>query len=535
MTELIASSLRLKALRATKLLDTPAEESFDRLTRLAVRVLKVPIALVSLVDEDRQFFKSCVGLPEPISSQRQTPLSYSLCKHAVMSGEPLIVSDVREHPDLKDNPVIGMGAIAYAGIPITDEDGFTLGSFCVIDIKPRMWTIEEIEVLGDLAESVMVEIRLKGAKNAAEKANRAKDLFLAMLSHELRTPLSPALLVASAMAEDQSLPASVRDDAKMVQRNIEQQTRLVDDLLDITRIENGKLTLKLEPVNLHEVIEESLAMCANTAAERQVKIQLDLQAGKCNINADRCRLRQICSNLLSNAIKFTPPEGTVTIRTADARGTEVILSVIDTGIGMDGGELTRIFSPFEQVGGYASKGYSGLGLGLAISKSLAETQGGRIWAASEGAGKGSTLTVAFPITADIPRHEVVGKQSQRLPGAPLSILLVDDHEDTLAALSRLLRRLKYRVTTAGSITSALRAAEREQIDLLISDIGLPDGSGNELMRQLLARQPVKGIAVTGYGSEVDIEQTQAAGFAAHITKPIRFEALEQIIVQLEAS
>ncbi len=203
--------LRLDALRRTALLDSPPEASFDRLTRLAVRLLQVPVALISLVDERRQFFKSHSGFTEPWATKRQTPLSHSFCQHVVSSGEPLIIDDAKCHPLVRDNLAVGdLGVAAYAGIPLFTPEGHVLGSFCVIDSNPRRWSAEEIDGLKDLAALVMGEIGLKRARDAAEAASKAKDRFLAVLSHELRTPVSPALLIAAAMAADPSLPPEAR-------------------------------------------------------------------------------------------------------------------------------------------------------------------------------------------------------------------------------------------------------------------------------------------------------------------------------------
>jgi len=522
---------RLDALRRTALLDSPPEASFDRLTRLAVRLLRVPTALVSLVDERRQFFKSHAGLSEPWATDRQTPLSHSFCQHVVSSGQPLIIDDARHHPLVKDNLAIDrLGVVAYAGIPLSSPEGHVLGSFCVVDSNPRSWTAEEIDGLKDLAACVISEIGLKRARDAAEAASKAKDRFLAVLSHELRTPVSPALLIAGAMAADPSLPPEAREDARTIQRNIAQQTRLIDDLLDVTRIENGKLALHFEDLDLHDVLRDCLTLCGGEAAAKGVQLQLLPQADLHAVRGDQARLRQLFINLIKNAVKFTPAGGSVTVRSSDVAEQKVQVEVSDTGIGVEPEVLPRMFDPFEQGERAITNEFSGLGLGLAIGKGVAEAHGGSIKASSPGRGHGTTLTVELPTIITAQRSGIAASSGGPRQGkAGLNILLVDDHADTLRVMSRLLRRLDHQVTTAESKSAALAAADENEFDLLISDIGLPDGTGLELMRELLARRPIRGIALTGYGMESDVRQSRDAGFTAHMTKPINFQDLVVII------
>ncbi|CAA9377467.1 MAG: hypothetical protein AVDCRST_MAG64-389 [uncultured Phycisphaerae bacterium] len=531
---------RIPALQRTGLLDSPPEECFDRLTRLAAKVLRTRVALVSLVDADRQFFKSCVGLPEPWASLRETPLSHSFCRHVADSGEPLVVPDARECPLVRDNPAVAdLGVIAYAGVPLATPGGDVLGSFCVIDTEPRQWSADDLDILKELAASVMTEVGLKQAKDAAESANRVKDRFLATLSHELRTPISPALMIATSMAADEALPPQVRADARTIQRNVELQTRLIDDLLDVTRIENGKLALHPEEVDLHGLLTDCVAICAAEAGARRVRVDYRPPERPHAVRGDPARLRQVFCNLLKNATKFTPPGGEVTVAASGAGERRVRVTVRDTGIGVEPGVLTTMFDPYEQGGRAITNEFSGLGLGLAISKGIVAAHGGTISAASDGKGRGTTLTVELPAEAatfagtppDARRQQSRPAEGVR-QAAGLSILVVDDHQDTLNAMSRLLRRLDHRVTIADSKAAALTAADGEAFDLVISDIGLPDGSGLELMRELLARRPIKGIALTGYGLDSDVQATRSAGFDAHLTKPIKFGDVEEVIRQL---
>ena len=414
MSENVASNSRLAALRSSGLLDTPAEEGFDRLTRLATKTLGVPVALVSLVDDNRQFFKSAVGLPEPWASTRETPLTYSFCQHVVNSGLPLIVSDARTHPLVCENlAVCEIGVMAYAGMPLITPDGHVLGSFCAIDVKPRHWSEHELSVLKDLAASATSEIHLKWAKEVAEAANRAKERFLAVLSHELRTPISPALMIASSLAQNQTLSAEVREDAMTIQRNIAQQTRLIDDLLDVTRIEIGKLSINRETSDLHAILKDVVNVCKADADAKSIALSLTEFAKSHTVSGDAVRLRQIFSNLLKNAIKFTPDAGKVTIETFDGTDSTIVVRVKDTGIGVEPALLDNIFNVYEQGGRTITDEFSGLGLGLAISKGLVEAHDGTIAASSHGKGQGTTLTVELP-TCAVP----IAKPSPAPPKTP---------------------------------------------------------------------------------------------------------------------
>jgi signal transduction histidine kinase len=529
-------SARLEALRNSNLMDSPPEERYDRLTRLAARALRCPVALLSLVDNHRQFFKSCVGLPEPFATGRQTPLSGSICQYAVSTGKPLIIDDARTHPLVADNKAITeLGVIAYAGIPVLGADGATLGSFCVIDTEPRQWQADEIAMLSDLAASVMTEISLTQAKEAAESANRAKDRFLAVLSHELRTPLSPALMLAEEIEHNRDVGEEVRQSAATIRRNIEMQTSLIDDLLDVTRIENGKLALRRESVDLHAVIAESIRQLRPDAEAKRITLHLRLRAMRTALMGDPWRLQQVVMNLLKNSIKFTPAGGKILIGTTNVAADRVAVAVSDTGLGIAPPLLAELFEPFQQGGRQMTRQFGGLGLGLAICRGIVESHGGTIRAASDGKGRGATITFELPLAPSALPAPAPTAPFKPRPGARLNILLVEDHEDTLKAMARLLRRLNHEVTTAATVEEARSAADAGIFDLLISDVGLPDGTGLQLMQDLLSSRPIKGIALTGYGSEADVEKTLQAGFSSHLTKPINFPDLEAAIMRVAES
>jgi signal transduction histidine kinase len=525
---------RLRAMQQAELVDAPAEDAFDRLTRLAARVLAVPISMVSVVDANRQFFKSATGLPGGLAAARQIPLSQSFCKHVVLTGEPLVVSDARAHAVLKENAAVTeIGVVAYAGYPLVTREGLVLGTFCAIDHAPREWTAEHLEILHDLAAAVMTEIELRRSNYDLRRANQAKDRFIAMLSHDLRTPLSPALLTAAELAQDAELPEPFRDDVKLILRNIEAEVRMIDSLLDVTHIATGKLRLKLEGLDAHEVLQSCVEMCAPDALAKSVSLRMDLGATHAGLRGDATKLQQALCNLLKNAIKFSEPGGCVTARTSDGGAGRLRIDINDTGIGISPEALPHIFDAFEQ-GENATQRFGGLGLGLAICDGVIRAHGGSITAASEGPGKGSTMTVLLPLAADAgpAHHREAATPVKEGTGAPLKILLVEDHEDSLKAMLRLLRRLGHQITTATGVSTALRAASEREFDLLISDLGLPDGTGLQLMKELLGKRPIKGIALTGYGMESDIQQTRQAGFQKHLTKPINLQELQAAIQEV---
>jgi len=390
---------------------------------------------------------------------------------------------------------------------------------------------------------------LRQSKEAAEAANLAKDRFLATLSHELRTPLTPILAVVSRLGNDAGLPAEMRPDIAMLQRNVELETKLIDDLLDLTRIVRGKLELHPQPLDLRDVIDHALETCKGSADG--LRLIKDLSADSHSVWADSARMTQVFWNLLANSVKFTPAGGIVAVRSrraGEAADACLLVEVSDTGIGIAPELLPRVFDGFEQGQRDITRQYGGLGLGLSISKAVVELHGGRLTAHSEGTNKGATFTVELPLhlpaAARREARPASGppERAQDVPalGSPaLHILLVEDHTDTALALTDLLRERGYRVTVAGSIAAALGAVAAVEsragaIDLVVSDLGLPDGSGQDLMRELVKRFQVRGIALSGYGMEEDVQRSRDAGFDLHLTKPVTLDVLEAAIRQVSA-
>ncbi len=373
----------------------------------------------------------------------------------------------------------------------------------------------------DVTERRRAEAALQEAKDAAEAANSSKDRFLAVLSHELRTPLTPVLMAAAALEHDPDLRPDVREDLAMIKRNIELETKLIDDLLDLNRITSGKLPLYLEPLDLNAAVRDVCAICRPALQERGIALELALDDDVGSVSADSARLRQVLWNVLKNAIKFTSEEGTIRVTTHRLTSGFCQVRVCDSGIGIAPEVLPRIFNAFEQGDANVTRQFGGLGLGLAICKALVDLHSGTIRAESTGAGQGSTFIIELPGTAPAALAKsasAVLADHQRM--RPLRLLLVEDHADTARALSFLLSRAGYAVITASDVEGAAAAAEREPFDLLISDLGLPDGNGHDVIRRVRAHRIVPAIAMSGYGMDEDVRRSREAGFTEHLVKPI---------------
>lgn len=400
----------------------------------------------------------------------------------------------------------------------------------------------DVNVLSRIARYVTIALDRAIRERETLAASRAKDDFLAALSHELRTPLNPVLLLASDGAANSEFSAAARETFRIIEKNALLEARLIDDLLDLTRIEHGKLRLERQIFDVNSALKDALATVASDAAERDLSIHVDLKAQDTALIGDSGRLQQVFWNVLKNAVKFTPVGGRVFVSTYCAtEAGEVVIQVSDTGIGMEPHELSRVFNAFSQ-GDHADHGqahrFGGLGLGLAITRKLVELHSGRIEATSRGKNQGSTFSIHLPIAVkagaseeDVadPFGSIESPDSSAGQSSRICILLVEDHESTRIPLTRLLARKGYQVVAVSSAAEALEAVSKAKFDLVLSDIGLPDMDGFELMKMLRERHALKGIALTGYGMEADISRGNDAGFVAHLTKPISVKVLERAL------
>jgi PAS domain S-box-containing protein len=409
--------------------------------------------------------------------------------------------------------------IDHSGAPIKDNEGTIHGA---------------VLVFRDFSEHKEAQRNLQEAKEAAENANKAKDQFLAMLSHELRTPLTPVLATLNLWEASDDLPRSMHEDVQMLRRSVELEARIIDDLLDLTRIAKGMLSFSPEDADVHEVLQFLVGICHSEFHQKRLALSMQLNARRHYVHTDAGRLQQVLWNIIRNAAKFTEPDGAITISTSNDSLSNLRIEISDTGIGMTRETISRLFRPFEQGDERLSRRYGGLGLGMAISHALVELLGGAITAESGGLGKGSLFTVTFPALQALPQGKdgKKARETESADQARAKILLVEDHDDTARSLVRLLTTRGYQVQTAGSVAAGIEAAEHRDFDLLVCDIGLPDGTGFQFLEHVRKSRKTPALALSGFGMEEDVRKCQQAGFEAHLTKPVSFQKLEAAIWQL---
>ena len=376
--------------------------------------------------------------------------------------------------------------------------------------------------------------RLLEAERAAQVASHAKDQFIASLSHELRTPLTPVLAAVTALPGRPDVPDHLRATFEMIRRNVLTEARLIDDLLDVTRITQGKMRVERQPIDVHETIRDAAETLDSEVRAKHLSLGLSLDAVEHGAAADPVRMKQVFWNLLRNAIRFTPDGGRIEVRSWNdsSNGRRSLrVEVSDNGRGFDISLASRLFEPFEQAEALERSG--GLGLGLAICRGVMELHGGSVVANSRGPGQGARFVVELESSSELPARAEPPAPSRTLIEAKPRILLVEDDADTGDLIGELLHDAGYEVNTVRSAKAAL-ASNLDDVDLVISDIGLPGLSGLDLMRTIRREHPLRGVALSGYGTEADIHASEEAGFSAHLTKPVAFDDLLATIRQVSA-
>jgi two-component system, sensor histidine kinase len=552
---------RLAALYALKILDTAPEERFDRITRIAQQVFGVSIALVSLVDHERQWFKSRQGL-----DATQTGRDISFCGHAILDHRPLIIPDARVDARFADNPLVTADPSIrfYAGQPLTVADGQRVGTLCVIDAKPLEPTPGQIKVLKELAHIIEDELSLVAmaqlqtslldtqenllrAKTEADRANQAKSIFLANISHEIRTPMNGIIGMAELLA-DTPLVKNQQAQLDQIRLSAMSLMGIVNDVLDLSKIEADKIELESVHFDLLECLTNAFEMA--TLPGRDKGLDLNLQVADdvpSAVVGDPGRLRQVLLNLLSNAVKFTE-RGEVRaivehVQTKETEDQKIVLrfSVTDTGIGIAAEKQQQIFEAFTQTDSSTTRLYGGTGLGLAISARLVKLMGGELKVEST-AGHGSTFTFVLSLEqAWTEKPEAKEQASVMAAVSSQHILLVEDNHVNQMVAQGMLRKAGHTVTLADNGRHALEILATESFDAVLMDVQMPEIDGLEATRRW--RQSEKDgndkgtnratiiIAMTAHVLADDHQRCLEAGMDGYITKPLSSRSLMQAIEQ----
>jgi signal transduction histidine kinase len=527
---------------AQSMADAP-QTILQKLADTILEMLSVGSAGISLLTEDerRFYWPAIAGIWKPHIGGG-TPREFGPCGDVLDRNIPLMFTHV-ERRYTYFQPVAP--AVEECLLAPFYVEGKAVGTvWAVAHDLTRKFDAEDMRQLVSMsrfASSAYQTLRslaqLQEAKREAEEANRAKDKFLAVLSHELRTPLTPAMMAVAAQELDDQLPPVVREDARMIRRNLELEVKLIDDLLDLSSIKSGKLRLHLGVLDINDLMQHVCDMCLSNIRERGIRLHCDLDRGASNVVGDPARLQQVFWNLLKNATKFTPEGGDIHVTVENVNTNQVRVTVKDSGIGIAPDSLARIFDAFEQGDVLTAQRFGGMGLGLAISKLLVNEHRGSIRAETAGPNKGSTFIVELPAFSNDQSPPTPVKSLPAIGGQvkSLRLLLVEDHADTAILMSRLLAMSGHTVTTAATGTTALTLADERHFDVVISDLGLPDMTGYELMRRLRERHGTKGVALSGYCMDSDIRKCLEAGFSEHLVKPVNIQQLEHTILRVAAS
>ncbi len=389
-----------------------------------------------------------------------------------------------------------------------------------------------VAVVLDVSDRKAQEQQLQRLAHEMATADQRKSEFLAMLAHELRNPLAPLAQALQMLQMDPGHTETARRSCQIMERQLRHLVRLVDELLDIARIARGKIALRPSTVELREVVQIALDLSTPLVRQRGHELSVNLPQDAVYLHADTTRLAQVLANLLNNAAKYTPPGGRIRLD-AWTRGHSLTLSVRDNGVGIAPADLPHIFDLFTQVGRSLDMAQGGLGIGLALSRQLVELHGGRISASSEGLGRGSVFTVELP-TRPAPVQEAHPAPAALAPApTPLCILVVDDNADGANTMADLLQMHGHQAQAAYDGHSALALAPALQPQVAFLDLSMPGMDGFELAGQLRRQFPaIQLVALTGWASEPDHQRSQAAGFHAHLNKPVELPALEATLQQL---
>jgi signal transduction histidine kinase/CheY-like chemotaxis protein/HPt (histidine-containing phosphotransfer) domain-containing protein len=514
---------RLEKLHYYNILDSSPEAAFDDLTKLAASLLHVPIVLISLIDKDRQWIKSRVGI-----EAEQTTREDSFCQYTIMGQEIFEVENASEDERFMQNPyVLGDPEICfYAGAPLTDEEGLNMGALCAIDRKPKKLSGEEKETLNYIARTVIRLIQYRREKQEAERLSRVKDEFLSNMSHEIRTPLN-AIIGFTDLLKSSPLNAEQKKHLQTVSIASQNLMVLINDILDISKLESGRINLEQRPLSLKEVARHIFELKAPAARAKKLKLisSIDHEIPD-YVLADETRLVQILMNLIGNAIKFTH-QGYIELRifelSRDEEYTHLRFAVKDTGIGIDPAKHEQIFQRFEQAESSTTREYGGTGLGLNIVRMLVELYGGKVSLEST-PGKGSEFSfeIALPLAESL--QEILPKTEGALENVSLEgakILLVEDNEHNQILAKTYLERHKALVEIAENGEVAVEKIRQKPYDIVLMDLQMPKMDGfmatQKIREELQLTLPI--VACSAHSLVGERTKCLESGMNDYISKP----------------
>ncbi|MFT6735769.1 MAG: signal transduction histidine kinase [Polaribacter sp.] len=536
---------RIKELKYFQILDTVPEAAFDDFTKIASYICQTPIALITLVDESRQWFKSKVGL-----DANETSRDMAFCSHAILQDDVFVIPDSLKDERFYDNPLATQAPDIrfYAGAPLTTSSGHKIGTLCVIDDHPRNIDLKQTKILQALARQVVNQLELRLAKKVASELAKTKASFLATMSHEIRTPLNGILGCANILLDTVKDKEHIKLTETITQCG-HSLLKLVNDILDFAKIESGKIELENEAFNLHQFLAEIVHLFSHEAKRKSLSLTVEYGKNVPDwIFGDFTRLRQILSNLISNAIKFTE-KGFVTIEinespehsTESAAGKEVGLtfSVKDSGIGINTAAQSKLFTSFSQADSSIEKKFGGTGLGLAISKALVELMKGRIWLNStEGVGSTFNFTILTkPVTKkNKTRVKKVTFNKTMANEHPLKILLAEDNRVNQFVAKNTIQKIGYKIDIASNGIEALEMLKNYPYDVVLMDCMMPEMDGLEATA-LIKKSPdlygtPKVIALTASALKEDKEKCAEVGMDDFLSKPLDMNEIIRVLTMV---
>jgi len=529
---------RLAALKRYHILDTLPEEEFDNITRLAAYFTDSPISLITLLDENRQWFKSRVGL-----EATSTPRNIAFCDYAIRDDEPMQVQDATQDERFRENPLVteDPNIRFYAGVPLTTPDGYNLGTLCVIDDQPKKLEEDKLQALRQLADTAISLIEARLTNQKLERIIQYKDDFLANVSHEIRTPMN-GIVGFTELLQNTELDSEQQEYVHTISSAADNLLIIINDILDVSKNEMGKLELHYQPMNPARVVGDAVRLNQQKAQDKGLELrQLLDPAIPTHVLGDAPRLTQIIINLLGNAIKFTE-EGWVEVRLRNtgSQGNTITLAleVQDTGVGIAEEDQKRVFDRFEQVDRYQRSNISGTGLGLNIVQSLVELHGGSVSLDSTpGVGATFRCTLQYELTDATPSsaadRDQEPQQARHQPLEGLHVLLVEDNLINQRLATRTLERLGASVNLAEHGQEAIARAQEETFDLVLMDLQMPIMNGFDATRTLRESgfRDLPIIACSAHSMAGEKARCLKAGMDDYLSKPFKQKELTAVILK----